>query len=98
MADPVKFLAPQIALTTANNVSLATLVYVVNLDAANSALITQKYANGTTISTFTLGHSSTGFGSVFVIKGSTDTLTANNAAGDAAYTGVGIKAVSVGYY
>lgn len=98
MADPVKFLAQQIALTTANNVSLGTLVYLVNLDAANSALITQKYANGATISSFTLGHHGTGFGSVFVIKSSTDTLTANSVDGAAAYTGAGIKAVSVGYY
>jgi hypothetical protein len=98
MADPVKFLAPQIDLSTANNVNLGTLVYVLNLDSSNAALITQKYANGTTISTFTLGSSATGFGSMFVIKQPTDTLTANNAAGSGAYVGTGIKAVSVGYY
>lgn len=98
MADPVKFLAPQIALSTANNVSLGSLVYIVNLDAANSALITQKYSNGSIIASFSLGHHGTGFGSVFVIKGSTDTLTANSIDGAAAYTGAGIRAVSVGYY
>jgi hypothetical protein len=98
MADPVKFLSQHITLTTANTVSNGTLIRLINLDGANTATITQKYSNGNIISSFALGHHGTDFGSVFVIKGSTDTLTANDVNNSAAYTGLGIKAVSVGYY
>ncbi len=90
MADPVKVLAQEITLgTSANDVSIATLVRIVN-NTAGSALITQKYANGTTISTFTLGSNSSGFGDIFLIKQPTDTVQSNVASG--------VLAVSVGYY
>lgn len=90
MADPVKVLAQEITLgTSANDVSTATLVRIVN-NTAGSALVTQKYANGTTISTFTLGSNSSGFGDIFLIKQPTDTVQSNVASG--------VLAVSVGYY
>jgi hypothetical protein len=90
MADPVKVLAQEITLgTSANDVSIATLDRIVN-NTAGSALITQKYANGTTISTFTLGSNSSGFGDIFLIKQPTDTVQSNVASG--------VLAVSVGYY
>lgn len=90
MADPVKVLAQEITLnSTPNNVSISTLVRIVN-NTAGAALITQKYANGTTISTFTLGANSTGFCEVFLIKQPTDTVQSNVASG--------VLAVSVGYY
>ena len=98
MADPVKALSTDITLTTANTVSGGTLIRLVNSDPANSAVITQKLANGAIISTITLGHHSTDYGCLYLIKQPTDTLTANNAVNDGAYTGSGIKAVSVGYY
>lgn len=94
MADPVKFLSAEIGLdsTTANDVSKASLVRILNLD-ANSVLITHSYSNGTTISTFSLSGISGGSPEVNVIKTPTDklkftgTITANN-----------VKAVSIGYY
>lgn len=90
MADPVKVLAQEITLnSTPNNVSISTLVRIVN-NTAGAALITQKYANGTTISTFTLGSNSSGFGDIFLIKQPTETVQSNVASG--------VLAVSVGYY
>lgn len=90
MADPVKFLAQEIVLgTSANDVSTGTLVRVVNNGAA-AVKITQKYANGTTISSFTLSQVDGGFADTFVIKQPTDTLTSNATAN--------VFAVSVGYY
>ena len=90
MADPVKFLAQEITLgTNANDVNIGTLIRVGNLNAA-PVLITQKYANGTTISTFTLSAAGDGFENTYVIKQPTDTLQSNSAAN--------VVAVSVGYY
>ena len=90
MADPVKFLAQEITLgTNANDVNIGTLIRVGNLNAA-PVLITQKYANGTTISTFTLSAAGDGFENTYVIKQPTDTLQSNAAAN--------VVAVSVGYY
>lgn len=90
MADPVKFLAQEITLgTDANNVSTGSLIRVCNLNSA-PVLITQKYSNGTTISTFTLSSVDNDFASTFVIKQPTDTLQSNAAAN--------VVAVSVGYY
>jgi len=97
MSDPFKPIASEVALTTANNISLASLVRLVNLDAANSSLITLQSNTGTVLATFTLGHHGTDFGTENVVKNPTDTLKANNAAGDAAYAGLGIKAVSIAY-
>jgi hypothetical protein len=90
MADPVKFLAQEITLgTVANNVSSGSLIRVGNLNAA-PVLITQKYANGTTISTFTLSAAGNGFENTYIIKQPTDTLQSNATAN--------VVAVSVGYY
>lgn len=90
MADPVKVLATELTLNgTPNNVSTASLVRIVN-NTAGAALVTQKYANGTTISNFTLGANSTGFCDIYLIKQPTDTLTSNLTSG--------VLAVSVGYY
>jgi hypothetical protein len=97
MADPFKPISTEIALTTANNISLASLVRVVNLDASNSAVITIQSNTGTVMATFTLGHHGTGFGEQFVVKTPTDTLKANNATNDGAYAGLGIRAVSAAY-
>ena len=98
MADPVKFLNNELTLSTANTINNGTLIRLINWDSANSALITQKYSNGSIKSSFTLGHHTTDYGSLFVIKDPTDTLTANNLTNNGAYAGVGIRAVSVGYY
>jgi len=90
MADSVKFLAQEITLgTSANNVSTGSLIRVVNTT-AGLVLITQKFANGTTISTFTLSKSDEDFAGTFAIKQPTDTLQSNAASG--------VLAVSVGYY
>lgn len=90
MADPVKVLAQEINLnSTPNTVSTATLVRIVN-NTAGAALITQKDSANTTISTFTLGSNSSGFGDIFLIKQPTDTVQSNVASG--------VLAVSVGYY
>ena len=97
MADPFKPISTEITLTTANNISLASLVRVVNLDGANSAVITLQSNTGTVLSTFTLGHHGTGFSTEYVVKTPTDTLKANNVTNDGAYAGAGIKAVSVAY-
>ena len=97
MADPFKPISTEITLTTANNISLASLVRVVNLDAANSATITIQSNTGTVLSTFTLGHHGTDFSNEYVVKTPTDTLKANNVTNDGAYAGAGIKAVSAAY-
>ena len=97
MADALKPIAAEVTLTSANTISDASLVRVINLDGANSALITLKSNTGTTLGTFTIGHHGTDFGIEYVVKLPTDTIQANNVAGNAAYLGVGIKAVSVAY-
>lgn len=97
MADPFKPIGVEVALTTANNLSLASLVRVVNLDGANSATITITSNTGTVLGTFTLGHSGTGFSTEHVVKNPTDTLKANNQPNNGAYAGAGIFAVSAAY-
>jgi hypothetical protein len=95
MADPVKFLSQEIALSTsvANTVGLASLVRLFNTDTANSVLVTLKNSGGTTLATFTLGHSGTGFCTVDAIKQPTDTLTITGT-----LAASGCKATSIGYY
>ena len=90
MADVIKFIGSQIVLTTANDISNAPLVLLVNLDGANSANITQAYANGTTKAVFTLGHHGTDFGTFVVVKDPTDTLAVTQ-------TGGPVRAVPVAY-
>ena len=84
MADPFKPIGVEVALTTASNLNLASLVRVVNLDGANSATITITSNTGTVLGTFTLGHHGTDFGIEYVVKLPTDTIQANNVAGNAA--------------
>lgn len=89
MADPTKVLGTEITLTTANNIGLASLVRVVNLDASNTVLVTQKANTGTTLGTITLGVSTSNYCNEFIVKEPTDTLEV---------TGVAVvKAVSVAY-
>ena len=90
MADVIKFIGSQLVLTTANNIATAPLVLLSNLDGANSANVTQAYANGTTKAVFTLGHHGTGFGSYVVVKDPTDTLAIQQ-------TGGPVRAVPVAY-
>ena len=90
MADPTKVVGTEITLTTANNVGLASLVRVVNLDASNTVLITQKANTGTTIGTLTLGVASSNYCNEFIVKDPTDTLEV---------TGVAVvKAAPVAFY
>lgn len=90
MADPVKFLSQEITLgTSANDVSTASLVRVLNLN-SGATKITQKLANGTTIATFTLTGVDGDAATEFVIKQPTDTLQSNLSSN--------VLAVSVGYY
>jgi hypothetical protein len=90
MADPTKVLGTEITLTTANNIGLASLVRVVNLDASNTVLITQKANTGSTIGTITLGIASSNYCNEFIAKEPTDTLEVTGTAV--------VKAVSVAYY
>lgn len=95
MADPIKILSTEIALSnsTPNTVSSAKLVRVVNLaDSPNDVLVTLAYANGTAKGTFTLGHDATGYSTLELIKDPTDTLQTN-----IANTTVVTKAVSIAY-
>lgn len=90
MAEPLKVISTEITLSTANDVSQASLVRVVNVDGTNNVVITHKNANGgTTYGSFTLGNATTDFSSEYVVKQPTDTLTVTGTAT--------IKAVSVAY-
>lgn len=90
MADPTKLVGTEITLSTANNVATASLVRVVNLDATNTVVITQKSNTGTTIGSLTLGIASSNYCNEFIVKDPTDTLEV---------TGVAVvKAAPVAYY
>ena len=93
MADTVKIIGTEITLTTANTVANSSVVRLVNLDSANSVLITQKSNSTTTVATFTLGHHGTDFGKLYIIKQPTHTL-------DVTGTTVanGIKAAPCAFY
>ena len=93
MADLLKVISTEITLTTANNVDLASLVRVVNLDSANVAVITIRDSANNITGEFTLGHQATDYGKEYVVKQPTDTVEVK-----AGYVGDGIKAVSVAYY
>lgn len=62
--------------TVANTFGNNKVVRLVNTD-TSAHLVTQAYANGTTIATITLGASE----SFFIEKSGTDTLASNNAGG-----------------
>jgi hypothetical protein len=89
MTDTVKFLTSEIALTTANNVSSANVVRLINTDNTTASTITQKTSGGATIATFTLGTRDSNYGCIFVMKQPSHTLEAS---------GGTVKAVSVAYY
>lgn len=80
MSSMVKLLSSEIALSTANNVGLASVVRCYNNTAA-PVTITRAFANTTTIGTCTLANGAT----EFYIKSPTDTIASSGA----------IKAVSV---
>lgn len=84
MADPVKIIGVEVDLTAATNLSLASLVRVVNTDSSNNALITVKTSEGVVIGSFTLGSSSTDYSSEYVVKNPTDTIEAAGASVKAA--------------
>lgn len=91
MADNIKILGTEITLdtTTANTVSNAKVVRLVNINASTNVLITLKDGSDT-IGTFTLGSSATDFSSETIIKDPTQTLIAN--------TGSAILAAPIAYY
>lgn len=89
MADFLKVLGSEITLTSANTVGNANIVRLVNADTANSVVITQKFSNGATRGTFTLGNFNTSFSREYFIKDPTDTIEVTGTAT--------IKAVSVAY-
>jgi len=71
MAEPIKLIGSEIALSTANTVSLASLVRVFN-NTAGAVVITR--AN----STVTIGTCTLGAGSIeYYVKVSTDTIASN---------------------
>lgn len=76
MADPIKILSSEVYVvnTAANSISSASLVRLINLDDANSAVIQIASNTGTVKGTFTLGHHTTNYSSEFVVKLPTDTI------------------------
>jgi hypothetical protein len=90
MAEPIKVIASEISCnSTPNTFNLATLVRILNTSNTAFALVTQKYSNTSTKSTFTLGYAGSDESVVYVIKDSSDTLQSNSTA---------VVGVSVGYY
>lgn len=77
----LKVLAAETTLTAATNVSLATVVRIINTSSA--ALVTRKDSDGATIGSFTMGANEI----AFVEKEPTDTLEG----------GAAFKAVKVAY-
>lgn len=74
MADTIKVLGSQVALTsTGNDIGSASCVRVALIAAAN-VLVTRQYANGSTIGTIFLG---TGDSSVVLVKSPSDLLAVN---------------------
>lgn len=89
MADPIKVIGAEIALTTANTVSNASLVRIINTDASNNATITIKNANSDVTGSFTLGAVGSDASCEFIVKQPTDTIEVSNT--------TLVKAVSVAY-
>lgn len=87
MPEYVKFKASEIALTSANNVSLASVVRLLNSNTTTASTITIANSGGT-IATFTLNFAGTDGSEIYVVKEPTDTLTATNGT---------IRAASVAY-
>jgi hypothetical protein len=82
MADLVKIIGTEIALSTANTVGNASVVRILN-NTAGPVLITRKDSATTTLGTVTLASNEL----IYLQKTSDDTLTSNTA----------VRAVSVAY-
>jgi hypothetical protein len=87
MTEIVKFKASEIALTTANNVSLASVVRLMNANTSATANITIANSGGT-IATFTMGVIGSDESVLYLAKEPTDTVAAS---------GGTVKAASVAY-
>ena len=96
MADSVKILSQEVLIvnTAVTNVSLASLVRLINLDGSNSCTIQIASNTGTVKGTFTLGHHSTDYSQEFIVKLPTDTITVLGAFASATNT---IRATSVAF-
>jgi len=88
MVDVVKFKASEIALTTANTVSLASVVRLLNTNASTISTITVANSGGT-IATFTLGIVGSDESVLYLKKEPSDTVAAS---------GGTVKAASVAFY
>lgn len=88
MADPIKVIGVEQPLTTATNLSLASLVRMVNASTTEDAVITLKTSSGSVIGSFTLGSTATDFSNECVVKQPTDTIEA---------AGGTVKAVPLAY-
>jgi hypothetical protein len=82
MADLVKIIGNEIALSTANTIGNASVVRILN-NSAGPVLITRKNSATTTLGTVTLASNEL----IYLQKTSDDTLTSNTA----------VRAVSVAY-
>lgn len=69
MANIIKLKGSEVSIASANNVGLSNLVRVINTGTA--AALTLAYANGTAYANCTLAQNE----SIFIEKGTTDTLT-----------------------
>lgn len=87
MTDVVKFKAAEIALSTANNVNLASVVRLLNSNTTVASTITIANSGGT-IATFTLNIAGSDESVIYVAKEPTDTLAAS---------GGTVRAASVAY-
>lgn len=92
MADVIKILGDELTLndTTANTVSNATLVRLMNISNSAIVTITQQNAAAANIASFSLGFMGTDASVCYLKKENTDKLLAG--------ANSVIKAVSVGYY
>jgi len=92
MADSIKLLANTISITTtANVVSSASLVRLVNIDTA-AHFITHSYANGIAIGTIVLPGSGADGSCIDLMKEPTDTVKSDTASSNLVY------GVSIGFY
>ena len=92
MADSIKLLSSTVSVnTTANVISLASLVRLVNVD-TGPHFITHAYANGTTIGTIVLPGGGADGSCIDLMKEPTDTIKSDTASANLVY------AVSIGFY
>ena len=74
MADTVKILGSQVALTATGNTVASASVVRVSLISSGNALLSRQYANGTTIASTFLG---TGDSTICLIKQPDELIAAN---------------------